>query len=326
MSEFTRQSRPVGIGLAIDVRHLMKEYRKRNAPPLRAVDDISFSVRSGEIFGLLGPNGAGKTTTLKILTTLIAPTAGSASILGFDVQRQPLDVRKNICVVLQKNAIELHLSVRNNFRTFGRFHGLSSREIEQRMGMVVELFGLAEHLNEKGMDLSGGMKRRVQVAKMFLIDKPIVFLDEATTGMDTFTKRTTLNAIKEESRRGRTIVLTTHILEEAEELCGSLAIINRGKLIAQGSIDEVKSMGLRLFYLTLTFESLTKRTLQGIRKRKPIRLDVKNSIIDVTVRDENAAFAILADAKKARGLRSFEITSASLEDVFVELIDKQGLR
>ncbi len=312
--------------LAIDVKNLVKIYQKRNAAPLRAVDGISFSVRRGEIFGLLGPNGAGKTTTLKILTTLLQPTSGEATIFGYDVQRQPLDVRKNICVVLQENAIELHLSVRNNFRTFGRFHGLASKEIELRMGRVVELFGLGEYLNEKGMDLSGGLKRRVQVAKMFLSDKPIVFLDEATTGMDTFNKRTTLNAIKEDSSRGRTIVLTTHILDEAEELCSSLAIINHGKFIAQGSMDDVKSLSLRLFSLSLTFEAVTRRVLQVIEKRKPMKIEIKNSTVDVTVRNEDDAFAILSDAKKSRRLRSFEITSASLEDVFVELIDKKGMR
>jgi ABC-2 type transport system ATP-binding protein len=309
--------------VAIDVRNLVKVYAQRSQPPVRAVDGISFQVNSGEIFGLLGPNGAGKTTTLKILTTLLEPTSGTATLLGYDVHQQPLDVRKNICVVLQENAVEMFLSVRNNFLTFGRFHGLSAKETEARMERVLDLFGLREYLNLKAIDLSGGLKRRLQVAKMFVVDKPLVFLDEATTGMDTFTKRATVRAIKEESKRGRTIVLTTHLLDEAEELCNSIAIINHGTLVASGSMRDVKAMGLRLYNVSLTFRRVSNAVLHKLQRTKPFRLDVSDHTVDVSVRDENAALKIVDIAKRANTLESFEITSASLEDVFVELIDKQ---
>ena len=311
---------------AIEVTDLVKVYQTKNRGSLRAVDGISFSVRQGEIFGLLGPNGAGKSTTIKILTTLLLPTSGSARILGYDVVAQPLEVRRQICVVVQENAIELYLSVRNNFKTFGRFHGLSTREIELRCDRVSELFGLREYLGEKGSDLSGGLKRRVQVAKMFLIDKPIVFLDEATTGMDTFNKRATVNAIKEESRKGRTVILTTHMLDEAEELCTSLAIVNHGKMIASGSIGQVKSLGLKLLYLTLSFDKVSEKTLKAIEKAKPVKIEVHDSTVEVTVREEALALKILNTAERLGPLKQFEITSASLEDVFVEMIDKKAGR
>ncbi|HWP82372.1 MAG TPA: ABC transporter ATP-binding protein [Bacteroidota bacterium] len=308
---------------AIEVQHLVRVFRKKDGEILRAVDGISFDVRKGEIFGFLGPNGAGKTTTLKILTTLLQPTSGTASVHGYDVVRNPLGVRKHICVVLQQDAIELHLSVRNNFRTFGRFHGLSAAETDRHMDRVVELFGLREQLNEKGMDLSGGLKRRVQVAKMFMIDKPVVFLDEATTGMDAFNKRTTLAAIKEEAAKGRTIVLTTHLLEEAESLCDSIAIIHHGKIIARGSVDEVKSMGLRLLQVSLTFEKMTKHISSMLKAWKPIRMEMKDSQVEMTVKDEETAYRVLAAARRTRRLQAFEINAASLEDVFVELIDRR---
>lgn len=308
---------------AIEVQKLVKIFSKKNHPMVRAVDGLSFAVRRGEIFGLLGPNGAGKTTTIKILTTLLGPTSGSARLLGFDVVSSPLDVRKNICVVVQENAIELFLSVRNNFRTFGRFHGLSLKEIEQRADYVSELFGLHDHQNERGIDLSGGLKRRVQVAKIFMVDKPIVFLDEATTGMDTFNKRATIQAIKEESLKGRTIVLTTHMLDEAEDLCTSLAIVNHGKAIASGSMNDVKSMGLRLLYVSLSFETLSPAILEFIRKRNPLKVETSDNTVEFTVREETTVLDILAEAKSFGGLRHFEITSANLEDVFVELIDKR---
>ncbi|MBI3005623.1 MAG: ABC transporter ATP-binding protein [Ignavibacteriales bacterium] len=307
---------------AIEVNNLVKEFRQKNRT-IRAVDGVSFQVRRGEIFGLLGPNGAGKSTTIKILTTLIPPTGGTASVLGYDVVSNPLDVRKQICVVVQENAIELYLSVRNNFQTFGRFHGLTAKEIDQRSARVSELFGLKEFLDHKGIDLSGGLKRRVQVAKMFMVDKPMVFLDEATTGMDTFNKRATIDAIKEESRKGRTIVLTTHMLDEAEQLCDSLAIVNHGKVIAHGSIDKVKSMGLQLLYVNLEFKKVTKEILRNIHASRPMKVDVRDSSVEVTVRDEQHALKVLTSAKRNRTLQHFEINSASLEDVFVELVDKK---
>jgi ABC-2 type transport system ATP-binding protein len=173
------------------------------------------------------------------------------------------------------------------------------------------------------MDLSGGLKRRVQVAKTFLIDKPVVFLDEATTGMDTFNKRATIQAIKEESLKGRTIVLTTHVLDEAEVLCDSIAIMNHGKLVAQGSVDSVKAYGLRMMSLSMSLATVSPSTLDLIQTYQPIRIDVKNTTLDVTVKDDTAALAILAAVRQQTEVRHFEITTASLEDVFVQLLDKK---
>jgi ABC-2 type transport system ATP-binding protein len=308
---------------AIEVRSLVKLFEKRNQRAVRAVDGLSLEIPKGSIFGLLGPNGAGKTTTIRILTTLLTPTSGDARVMGFDVVRHPLAVRRHICVVVQENAIELHLSVQNNFRVFGRFHGLSAVEIQRRTDRVSELFGLREYLAEKGMDLSGGLKRRVQVAKTFLIDKPVVFLDEATTGMDTFNKRATIEAIREESRKGRTIVLTTHVLDEAEVLCDSIAIMNHGKLIARGSVDSVKAYGLRMMTLSLTLGEVTEATLDLIRTFQPVSIDVKKTTLDVTVQDGTTALSILSAVRQQADVRHFEITTASLEDVFVQLLDKK---
>jgi ABC-type multidrug transport system ATPase subunit len=228
-----------------------------------------------------------------------------------------------ICAVVQENAIELYLSVRNNFRTFGRFHGLSNKAIDSGIGHISELFDLHECLNERGMDLSGGMKRRVQVAKMFLIDKPIVFLDEATTGMDAFNKRTTIEAIQEESHKGRTIVLTTHILDEAETLCNSVAIVHHGNIIARGSVDDVKSMSLHLYYLTITCNASANLTKEWISQWNPITIQQRQSQWIIGLRNELEALEILAAAKNVVRIEQFEVNSASLEDAFLELIDKK---
>ncbi len=303
----------------------MKEYPRKKLPPLRAVDDISFDVERGHIFGLLGPNGAGKSTTIKILTTLIPPTSGTVLINGFDVVRQPLEVRKNLCVVLQENAVEVFLTVKHNLLTYGRFLGMTSAQINAKMGRIVELFGLTEVLDQKPIDLSGGMKRRVQVAKIFLVGAPIVFLDEATTGMDTFNKRATISAIKEEARTGRTIVLTTHMLEEAEELCDSIAIINHGRVIAGGSTGDVKKMGLQMFYLNLKFTELNAELQTLLRQFSPVAVEAVNNEVTLTLKDHETALSILSMAQSSGRLKHFEISMATLEDVFVELIDKKTL-
>jgi ABC-2 type transport system ATP-binding protein len=308
---------------AISIKNLIKEYPRKNEQSIRAVDDLSFDVQQGQIFGLLGPNGAGKSTTIKVLTTLIPPTSGTVLVNGFDVVTQSLDVRKNICVVLQENAVEMFLTVRHNFLTFGKFHGMSASDIEKKMGRIVELFGLEEVLNQKPIDLSGGLKRRVQVAKIFLVNTPIVFLDEATTGMDTFNKRATVKAIKEEAQRGRTIVLTTHMLEEAEELCDEIVIINHGKIIANGTTDDVKKLGLQMFYLSLKFNEMEKDLEDMIHKFSPVEMDIVNNEVSITVREHNTALKILSLAQSSGALKHFEISTASLEDVFVQLLDRK---
>ena len=307
---------------AIEVSNLVKVFEKRGSRPVRALDGVSFTVRRGEIFGLLGPNGAGKTTTIRILTTLLRPTGGRAIVGGCDVQLSPLEVRKQLCVVLQDNAVELFLSVLDNLRTFGRFHGMNKGELRKRMDHVLALFGLDEFRNTKAIDLSGGIKRRLQVAKVFLAEKPIVFLDEATTGMDALNKRTTLGAIREEARKGRTIVLTTHILEEAEELCDDLAIINHGAVVARGSVESVKRLGLDFVTLRLVFRRVTRSLERWLKDLSPLRLQIKGDSAEMTISREVNLVTLLARIHKEQMVTSFEVAGASLEDVFVELLDK----
>ena len=227
---------------ALQVRELRKTFHQRGAPPLHAVDGLTFSVPVGHIFGVLGPNGAGKTTTLKILTTLIRPTSGTAIVAGTDVVRDPLGVRRKIVVVVQESAAELFLTVRDNLLTFGRFYGLHGDTLRRRADEMMEIFGLTGDASRKAVDLSGGFRRRVQVAKALLVKTPIVFLDEFSTGMDPILKRSIMDLLRQEARQGRTIVLTTQILTEAEALCDDILIINRGREIARGDVETIKSL------------------------------------------------------------------------------------
>ncbi len=308
---------------AIVVTDLAKTYAASGKSPVEALKGISFSVRKGSIFGLLGPNGAGKTTTIKILTTLLTPTSGSAKVMGWDVMSHPLDVRRSMCAVMQENSIESYLSVRNNFRVFGRYHGLSGRDSEIAAARVSELFGLRDLWSSKGLDLSGGQKRRVQVAKMFMVDRPLVILDEATTGMDAQNKKATIAAIKAEASHGRTIVLTTHLLDEAEELCDAVAIVNHGRLIASGTMREVKSLGLRLMTIPLTFNRVTRKVMEQLMRLRPHRIERMNDTVQLTVRNEAEVHRVLARVRRMKELRHFEVYAASLEDVFLELVDKR---
>ena len=225
---------------ALEVEQLVKTYGSRGKPQVRAVDGLTFSVPRGIIFGLLGPNGAGKSTLLRVLTTLTRPTSGSARVMNLDVVKKSLDVRRRISSVIQETAAELLLSVRDNFLTYARFQGLGSSIAKTRADALVDEFQLTDEVEKKVQDLSGGFRRRVQVAKAFLVDTPVLFLDEFSTGMDPILKRQMMHRLRAEAEKGRTIILTTQILSEAEELCDDILIMNKGRQIARGDLASLK--------------------------------------------------------------------------------------
>ncbi len=305
---------------ALEVENLTKIYERRGQASVRAVDGISFSVPRGEIFGLLGPNGAGKTTLLKVLTTLLRPTGGAARIENFDVVAKPFEVRKRISMVLQETAAELFLNVRDNLLTFARFHGLDSQTARLRAASVMEKFQIAPYAEQKVQDLSGGSRRRVQVAKMFMVDTPVIFLDEFSTGMDPILKRAVMGYLREESAKGRTIVLTTQILSEAEELCDDILIMNRGKQVARGDLNALKLLSAGVYEISLTFAELPPGIAGDIAALKPLRSHVDGNSVEISLKVEEAKVLDVVNeiSKKGRVLR-VEVSGASLEDIFVEL-------
>jgi ABC-type multidrug transport system ATPase subunit len=305
---------------AIRVRNLVKLFTRRGYPVVRAIDDLTFDVRRGAIFGLLGPNGAGKTTLLRILSTLARPTTGTATVLGHDVVGAPLDVRRLISVVIQESAAELFLSVRDNLGTFARFHGLDHAEIQKRTKSVLEDFGLAPEAHRKVQDLSGGFRRRVQVAKVFMVNTPVVFLDEFSTGMDPILKRSIMDKLRREAAAGRTIVLTTQILGEAEELCDDILILNRGRQAARGDLHTLKLLSQGVYDVTVTFERLPAGIEEELAARQPVRLSITQNTVEVTLKEDDRGILAVVSALAARGrLLRLEIGGASLEDIFVEL-------
>ena len=307
--------------IAVRARNLVKVYHSRSDNPVRALDDLSLEIKKGEIFGLLGRNGAGKTTLLRILTTLVRPTSGLAEVCGYNVAESPLRVRESICAVLQENAVEVFLSVADNLSTYARFHSIPRQQVRSKAEAVMEQFGLTEHRNQKVIDLSGGLKRRVQVAKVFMVDKPVVFLDEATTGMDPVNKRATLDAIRDHARQGRTILLTTHILQEAEELCDRIAIIDHGRTIASGDLQKIKAMAGEVYDVTVKFTSMRPEILDVARAFPLLKISTTHTTLTMSLQGTNGAtFKLLEALSRCEPIVHFEVNSASLEDVFLELL------
>lgn len=306
--------------VALEVENLVKVYHPRRQAPVRAVDGMSFQVGRGAIFGLLGPNGAGKTTILKVLTTLSRPTSGSAHVLGYDVVAQPLEVRRRIAAVLQETAVELFLSARDNLLTFARFHGLDGGVARRRSAEVLERFHLAAEADRKVQDLSGGYRRRVQVAKMFMVSTPLLFLDEFSTGMDPILKRAVMGYLREEAARGRTIVLTTQVLSEAEELCDDILIMHNGRQLARGDLHALKLLSEGVYEVAMTFDRLPDSIEAELERLAPLRMNISQNTIELALKAEEArVLEVVSELARNRRVLRVEVSGASLEDIFVEL-------
>lgn len=219
----------------IKVEHVSKLYGQ-----VKAVNDIVLSIKSGLVFGFLGPNGAGKSTTIKILTTLIPPSSGSLTILGINAIENPLQIRHKIGVVLQQPHYEPTLTVEKSLDKYGMMWNVPKTERKKRMEELLKDFDLTDIRKKKNEDLSIGQRRRVQVAREFMHDMDLLFLDEPTVGLDPSARRKLLDYLKDKVKTGLTIFYTTHILSEAEYLCDQITIIDKGKIIAVNTPEAKK--------------------------------------------------------------------------------------
>jgi len=226
----------------ITVENLSKTFYGSKGSKVYAVDNVSFECRPGEIFGLLGANGAGKTTLLRVLSTLISPTAGRASVAGFDVVERPGEVRRNIGFLSTTTALYQRLTAREVIRYFGQLHGLDKKILRERTDEVIQLLGITEYANRLCDKLSTGQKQRVGLARTILHDPPVLFFDEPTAGLDVLASQTVMEFIEQRREAGKTVVFSTHIMSEAERLCDRIAVIHNGKLAAIGTLDELRTM------------------------------------------------------------------------------------
>lgn len=220
---------------AICLQNVHKVYNN-----VAVVNDLSLSIPPGEIFGLLGPNGAGKSTTIRMVTTLSQPTQGDIVVAGYDVVRQPIGVKQSIGVVLQQTSVDIDLTVWENMEFHGRMHHIPNPRRQQDISRWLDYVELADRRNDLVKTLSGGMKRRLQIARALLHQPEILFLDEPTVGLDPQTRRRLWEIIKGLNQQGMTLLITTHYMEEVEYLCDRIGIMDAGKLIETGTLDELR--------------------------------------------------------------------------------------
>lgn len=221
---------------AVSLENVHKVYNNRSV-----VNDLSFTIQPGEMFGLLGPNGAGKSTTIRMLTTLTKPSQGRIEVAGFDVVRQPILAKQSIGVVLQQTSVDGDLSVWENMEMHGRLHHIANPQRQQLINQWLEYVELADRRNDLVKTLSGGMKRRLQIARALLHQPEILFLDEPTVGLDPQTRRRLWEIIRNLNKQGMTMLLTTHYMDEVEYLCDRIGIMDSGKLISLGTLQQLRS-------------------------------------------------------------------------------------
>lgn len=286
-----------------------------------SVDGIDLSVKEGELFSLLGPNGAGKTTTIKMLCCLLRPSSGTATIMGHDVQKDPIAVKKVIDISPQETAIAEHLNAWENLSLMGGIHGFGKEEVKKRSEELLELIGLTKRAKDQVRKYSGGMKRRLSIAMALVSDPQVLFLDEPTLGLDPQSRRSIWEHIAELKGK-KTIVLTTHYLEEADALSDRIAIIDEGKIVATGTPRELKDSISDMQVMVVKAKNLTTDAIEGLRKIYP---EVKEVEDGVEIKAKEVNFSEVVDYLRPRGvaIESTSLKEVTLDDVFLHLTGKE---
>ena len=303
----------------INVEHLSKLYGS-----VKAVDDIVLSVKSGQVFGFLGPNGAGKSTTIKLLTTLIPPSSGSLTILGINAIENSLQIRHKIGVVLQQPSYEPTLTVEKSLDKYGMMWNVPKIERKKRMEELLHDFDLVDIRKKKNEDLSIGQRRRVQVAREFMHDMDLLFLDEPTVGLDPTARRKLLDYLKNKVKTGLTIFYTTHILSEAEYLCDEIAIIDKGKILTVDTPDALKKRFGK--EKTIKIHLLEKQTeitslLSGLTDFK---IDFDNGT-NIVIRSEQSELVLLQVLRILNDnqieIEDLSAVPTNLEEIFLKMVN-----
>jgi len=303
---------------AVRAEGLIKEFGD-----FRAVDGIDLEVRQGEIFGVLGPNGAGKTTTLRMLATLLPIDGGRAEIFGVDVRREPHRVRQLLGVTGQYASVDEDLTGRENLWLFARLQGLSSARAKAIAGELLERFGLAEAADRPLAKFSGGMRRRLDLATSLITRPPLIFLDEPTTGLDPRTRGQMWDVIRELVADGSTILLTTQYLDEADQLADRVAVIDRGRKVAEDTPDALKTqVGESTLQLALESDAdvaLAAGVVRRLLGEDPV-LSPEAGRMNVPLPDPNRAADILIGLREAGvGISSMSVAKPTLDEVFLAL-------
>jgi ABC-2 type transport system ATP-binding protein len=323
--------------VAINTKNLGRIYKIRNNrkekfKELLALENVDLSIKKGELFGLLGPNGAGKTTLIKILTTLLSPTTGTATVAGFDVEKSPDEVRKRINMVSggETSGYGL-LTVRENLWMFAQFYGIESKVANDRIKRLSEIVGISDRLNTKSSDLSTGLRQKMNIIRGFITDPQVLFLDEPTLGLDVGASRDVRTFIKKwmNDNGERTLLLTTHYMVEADELCDRVAIINQGKVLAcdtplnlKKTLQKEAIFNINL-YAPSGLEINKFKNITGVKNcvltQKP-----ESTTLDIILDEDSVLSEIITEiSQQSLRILRLEKREPSLEDVFIKLVGQK---
>jgi ABC-2 type transport system ATP-binding protein len=304
---------------AIEAKHLIKRFGD-----IPAVNDVSLAVREGEIFGFLGPNGAGKTTTIRLLTNVLTPDAGTVRINDIDIYRHPLDAKMQMGVIPESSTVYGDLSAEQNLHLSGKMYGMPRTQRVERIGEILARLGLTEQRRNPVRTFSKGMKQRVSIACAIIHRPRVLFLDEPTSGLDVQSRRLVIETIHQMNEQGSTIFLTTHNIEEANTLCQTVCIINKGKIVAQDSPERLKKMFDTTQSVEVSFDRAVTRDLfaaEGILRAERCgdkwRLFTNNP--DLVLK-----YLVGRAERESIGITSLAISGPSLEEAFVQITECAG--
>lgn len=307
----------------IHVENLNKTY-VTSSGRIEALKNISFHVRRGEILGILGPNGAGKSTLIKILSTVLNSDSGKIVIEGSSII-DIADYKRKFTVAMQNSSLELWLSVEENLEIYGRFFGLKKSALSNRIDEVIKLFGLSNTRKKRASELSGGYRKRLQLARSFLVDTPVMMLDEPTAGLDPIVKNKVIELLKVKALEGRSVIFTTQIISEAEVLCDKLLIINKGSEIANGSVRDIRNMFDMKNRIEFRFDKLS----DSVFDEASLICRLNNNEIPDKCGDSIVFNLAMKNLQEKRTLNqlferlnpiSINVKEPSLEEIFIELV------
>ncbi|QIB27269.1 ABC transporter ATP-binding protein [Caloranaerobacter azorensis] len=299
----------------------LKKYFKK----IKAVDGISFEVKKGEIFGLLGPNGAGKSTTISMISTLFKPTSGDIFFKGRSILENPIEIRKNLGIVPQEIALYPTLSGYENLRFWGNAYGLRGKKLKIRIEEVSEIIGIKDRLKDKVEKYSGGMKRRINIGVALLHKPELLIMDEPTVGIDPQSRKHILDTVLSLNKEGMTVIYTSHYMEEVEYLCNRISIMDRGKIIATGTKDELINIVNGQKVINLKFDKISKELIRKIKDINYIsHIEVLDDEIILTTVNENTIFKDILDkvSETDSNILSIDVKKPNFESVFLHLTGK----
>src|SRR5215475_4706751 len=326
--ERAHQAWPPATDAAIRTEDLRKTYKSARGD-VEAVRGIDLDIPQGEFFGLLGPNGAGKSTTIGMLTTLVAPSGGQAWVAGHDVTKDTVAVKRRIGVVTQNNTLDMELTVAENLEFRSRFFGLPKRTAASRAGQLIDAFGLGDRRNAMADKLSGGQARRLLIARALVHQPDVLFLDEPTAGLDPQTRVNLWDILRVLHDQGQSILLTTHYMEEAEALCDRIAVVDHGKVLASGTVDELKAGTGAETVITVRYDEPVPDGMAagtGLEGRPGVgKVETDHDRIRVFASEPDGVLGELVAAGARAGLtvRDAAQLKPSLETVFLNLTGRE---